>query len=323
MLANTYRDLKIDGLKCLMIFLVVLGHLTYNDWGIGVNRLIYSFHMPVFVFLSGYLTSRNTNEEKRHRWFKRTLLIYLIAQFAHILLTIGFEYGKMFLEKEAFDPAVISWRVIISPYLALWYLLCLIYWRFSVWYLFPKTNDITLIIISMGLAFLSGFIPVDHDFSFQRAFSLYPYFVMGLAFRKRGLIDKLIKLPYVYALIGLIVGLFISRLLPTYMPKFHYSNWNDLVLRITQTGLGAFLCLCVIRITYLDATEKLAKYGAYTLWIFIGHTYLIRIGEKAFPYLGISLNLIEALLLASLYCYLFYIVANLYQTHRRSKIESV
>ena len=59
------RDLKLDGLKFIMIFLVVLGHLSYNDWGMETGLLIYSFHMPVFVFLSGYFTSRSTDAARQ------------------------------------------------------------------------------------------------------------------------------------------------------------------------------------------------------------------------------------------------------------------
>lgn len=44
------RDAKIDGLKFILIFFVVLGHLQYKDYGIELNKMIYSFHMPVFVF---------------------------------------------------------------------------------------------------------------------------------------------------------------------------------------------------------------------------------------------------------------------------------
>ena len=66
------RDLKLDAIKFIMIFLVVLGHLGYNDYGLGINRVIYSFHMPVFIFLSGYFTSQNTNREKQTKWLKHT-----------------------------------------------------------------------------------------------------------------------------------------------------------------------------------------------------------------------------------------------------------
>ena len=40
----------------------------------------------------------------------------------------------------------------------------------------------------------------------------------------------------------------------------------------------------------------------YVLWIYVGHIYLLRIGEKVLQSLGISLNLFTALLLAALYC---------------------
>lgn len=48
------RDLRLDGLKFFLIFLVVLGHLHFNDYGIWIGYYIYSFHMPVFVLLSGF-----------------------------------------------------------------------------------------------------------------------------------------------------------------------------------------------------------------------------------------------------------------------------
>ncbi|MBU7465991.1 hypothetical protein KGI17_16420, partial [Lactiplantibacillus pentosus] len=54
------RDIVADNLKAILIILVVLGHvmgfmrvskLTY------LINCIYSFHMPAFVFINGYLLS--------------------------------------------------------------------------------------------------------------------------------------------------------------------------------------------------------------------------------------------------------------------------
>lgn len=46
-----------DVLKCFAIFLVILGHVvaSYDSRGYAapVNRWIYSFHMPLFMMLSG------------------------------------------------------------------------------------------------------------------------------------------------------------------------------------------------------------------------------------------------------------------------------
>ena len=44
------RDITIDFLKGIAIFLVVLGHLFPVP---PVSNFIYSFHMPLFMFLSG------------------------------------------------------------------------------------------------------------------------------------------------------------------------------------------------------------------------------------------------------------------------------
>ena len=57
------RDLYWDSLKFVLIFLVVYGHTieTYSPDG-SINRaiynLIYVFHMPLFIFISGYFSKK-------------------------------------------------------------------------------------------------------------------------------------------------------------------------------------------------------------------------------------------------------------------------
>lgn len=55
------RDLRIDAIKGFLIFLVLWGHVIqnitsnegyYDDW---IFRIIYSFHMPLFALMNGYL----------------------------------------------------------------------------------------------------------------------------------------------------------------------------------------------------------------------------------------------------------------------------
>ena len=45
-----------DHAKAIAMFLVVYGHSLATDWGIG--RWIYSFHVPMFFLVSGYLLDR-------------------------------------------------------------------------------------------------------------------------------------------------------------------------------------------------------------------------------------------------------------------------
>ena len=49
------RDYQFDNIRLLLIFFVVFGHLL-ESFAIGslLYRFIYSFHMPVFIFINGY-----------------------------------------------------------------------------------------------------------------------------------------------------------------------------------------------------------------------------------------------------------------------------
>ena len=73
------RAKEIDGMKGALIFLVVLGHFLLPLLGFGARSinlpfdLIYSFHMPAFVFLSG-LFAGHALRSPRH-WCKRCLTL--------------------------------------------------------------------------------------------------------------------------------------------------------------------------------------------------------------------------------------------------------
>ena len=60
------RNLLIDVLKGFTIILVVMGHAS--QWFSGDDRsnpfyvTIYAFHMPLFMFLSGYVCYNNRGE---------------------------------------------------------------------------------------------------------------------------------------------------------------------------------------------------------------------------------------------------------------------
>ena len=295
------RELKLDGLKFLMIFLVVLGHMSYQDWGLETGKMIYAFHMPVFVFLSGYFTSRNTEPVKRVAWLKHTALIYVLAQLVYVFLCAGLG-----------NTALVNWRGLVLPGFALWYLVSLIIWRFAVWYVFPKQRGAWLLVLSGMMAALSGLVPLDKVFSFQRSFALFPFFVAGMLFRERGLMGRLESVPAACAWGLLTAGLLLAHFLPIYMPHESYEGVRDFLLRLGQTALGFVLCLSVVRLSRIRFVEYFAPFGRYTLWVYVGHIYLITLGDKFFPIWGVRLNLLSAILLAAVYCAFFVALAKLY-----------
>lgn len=299
------RDLRIDGLKSVLIFLVVLGHLDgYNDFGLKCSQMIYSFHMPVFVFISGYLTSLKRNKQKHVSWIKHTLLLYIIAHIAHVLILCLL--GSSF-----------TWKMVVIPQYTLWYLLCLLYWRVLIWTVLKDVNDYVLLMASFILAILSGFIPLDLEFSFQRAFAFSPFFFLGVVFKKRDLMSKLEKISIWPTLVVLAIGLIIAYVLPfgMFMPRFHYVNWHKVIIRIVQSSLAFLLCVSIIRVSRCRFLEVFSKFGTYTLWIYIGHSFLVDpvVKDLWLPLFNDSYTIFVAVVLAIIICAFFVILAQLYE----------
>lgn len=72
---NNSRLIWADSLKGWLILLVILGHAIQSTLGADCDsnhvwNLIYSFHMPAFMAVSGWLTFRSINAYKsaKHNW---------------------------------------------------------------------------------------------------------------------------------------------------------------------------------------------------------------------------------------------------------------
>lgn len=104
------RDLGMDNLRCVLLFLVVLGHLM-ETFGGGrreiLYRVIYSFHMPFFLFLTGCFARFRPERLIRHLLFPYAVfqVLYLLFQYCVI--------GQK-------DPLTFQFT---TPYWLLWYLM--------------------------------------------------------------------------------------------------------------------------------------------------------------------------------------------------------
>lgn len=75
----------IDSAKGLCLILVVFGHLLYHGKFAVLNRAIYSFHMPLYFILSGFITS-NKSSESFFQFLKKQLFRLLIPTILFIIL---------------------------------------------------------------------------------------------------------------------------------------------------------------------------------------------------------------------------------------------
>lgn len=73
------RNCSLDGLKYILIVLVVLGHFIEpsrydNQMSTLIYSFIYSFHMPLFIWMNGYFYKhRAFKDELRKSLFYRDL----------------------------------------------------------------------------------------------------------------------------------------------------------------------------------------------------------------------------------------------------------
>ena len=120
------RAREIDGMKGVLIFLVVLGHFLLPLLGFGARSInlpfdfIYSFHMPAFVFLSG-LFAGHALRSPRH-WCKRCLSL--------LWLYICFKWLVFYPERAAYQTGGTwpdFWHESGTP----WFVLALFLWTFA------------------------------------------------------------------------------------------------------------------------------------------------------------------------------------------------
>ena len=88
---------ELDRYKGFLIFLVVLGHflLPVKDSGMALFSRsfygIYSFHMPAFIFLSGYFFQQSFVKRGRkasYSFFESIVLFYLLFFLKDLALSL-------------------------------------------------------------------------------------------------------------------------------------------------------------------------------------------------------------------------------------------
>ena len=182
---------EIDICKGIGIVLVVLGHAlkqtgTANMAVSIVLSVIYSFHMPLFFLLSGFLSAKIPDLEggpfgpARRRYIAgravRLLIPYTVMSLLYLPL-------KLYMNSYAIRPYELkdAWRILIgdSPNTAMWFLFIL--------FLCCAVGALTLRRQNMNLIFFAAmlFASAAYALNWQIRFPRYfVYFIMGILLRE-------------------------------------------------------------------------------------------------------------------------------------------
>ncbi|WP_266031236.1 acyltransferase family protein [Brucella intermedia] len=154
-----------DALKGAAILLVVIGHalegLLASQFNYYLYSVIYSFHMPLFVFLAGLHAKSSLTERDASNIVKRIVLPFIVFQVAYtqyVHFVPGWVYGPL------------------QPYWILWFLVSLFAWRL----LLPVFASPTGLMVAAVMGIAAGSFPqIGGDFSLSRTFYFFPFFIFG------------------------------------------------------------------------------------------------------------------------------------------------
>lgn len=309
------RNYSLDIFKGVLIFLVVFGHFLLpvkeREYTL-FNKLfffIYSFHMPAFIFLSGYFYYNSW--KRKGTKLKSVIPLIMLFLMMKILLHIS-------------DMLFYGDRNIIPDFLhessTPWYISALIFFRLSLYplELFLKLNkkkltyDAVIIYVTALIIFFTFFsmlnmnwqVRIDDFLSLDRVVSFAPYFYIGILYKKYSSLSKTsifeeINMRFFAIGAFCVLGFFVFFKYVRFYTLIFYGPWGYRIaegnilpifkgvlnpLRIIYMPYALSASYFIFAVTSLKKnflTNILKRFGVYSLPIFAFH----RIIRDAFSHL--------------------------------------
>lgn len=238
---------------------------------------IFSFHMPLFVLVTGYFAKKSMTGKQARDVLLQIGLQYVIFQSLYSIL-----------DATVFHVEDIH-RSFFAPYLLLWFLFSHACWRMLLMAMNKLTAAQQLLIAGL-LGVFVGYLPVDGVWlSISRTFVFFPFFIAGYHFSFETFSQrfkpsiKLISaflsllLLLVFSLSGnkLNVGWFYGSL--TYMQLGH-DAWYAGVFRVATYALQ--LIASIAFLAWIPMTvSRITDLGRRTLYVFLLHGFIIRVAD--------------------------------------------
>jgi len=284
------RNLQLDAMKGLAIFLVVLGHcIQSNVVKFDDNvlfRIIYSFHMPLFMFLSGYLAF-NPNRELELKYLGKKFQVLVIPCLIWYMVSYWINYYLPGRTDVGLEEYII--RFFKSPDWGLWFLWVL-FVNFCVLYLATLLSRYI-----KDFAYIIAVIAVNKITIGVLGWGLVqwhiPFFIGGYLLAKD--IDKwMFWRTYVLGLSAAAFPLLVSIWKRTMTPE-GVTNFAKFLsehrIRHCETiviygylylvpflGIGvSYLVVCIIKKTRIY--QWLIYLGGFTMEIYILHFYFLSV----------------------------------------------
>ena len=268
------RDLRIDSLKGFLIILVLLGHViaavdNVNVINHAVMGLIYVFHMPLFILISGYVTKNPAEQTPRQMW-SRVGNIFITLVIFHLLSVL-----RRYFQDDTYNPIIFSF-----PYGVLWYLMCLIYWRIMLYYT-PKwllNRPVLNLAIALLISILCGLSHLYNFFAIQRGLNFYFFFLLGYYFKQGAVNTKWWNFNVLHIAVAVILLPIIFWLFPrcgNIMNGADHYTMVDIPQKVMI--LSCSLAMCLLVFNKMPEVKMLTHIGKDSLFYYLYHIHIIRL----------------------------------------------
>jgi fucose 4-O-acetylase-like acetyltransferase len=301
------RTAYFDNAKAILIYLVVLGHLMSgylreNQYLDTLYLIIYLFHMPAFILISGHFSRKIKSLEDLKKIGKTLLLPYIIFQ-----LLYSFYYKTIFgdgVEIEFFEPRY-----------ALWFLLSMIMWKLM---LFVFGRHKIMILVSIVVSLFVGYASeVNEWLSLSRTFFFFPFFLMGYYLSRENFVKMKNKwnVRIASALAILLVG-FVYLYGDVSWQEWFFGRipYEEIRYGIFETGvLSRIFVYCLMFVsTYIFLTlvprgnHRFTAIGGKTLCVYLLHLFIIRAFKETqiFNWIADTGNYLALFIIAFIIVYL-------------------
>jgi fucose 4-O-acetylase-like acetyltransferase len=273
------RDPFFDNAKFFAILLVVAGHAIENLRDIrfahALYLFVYTFHMPVFIVITGYFSRRFTFSGGKARKLLTNLAVpYVVFETAYSTYHWAAGHAKFQIS-------------LLDPYYLTWFLLALFAWRLST----PVWQQIRFpVAVAVVISLLSGMDQLPATLEMNRVFGLVPFYVLGLFLKPEHF--ELLKKRWAAVLgaLTLIAGfaftyLFADRHMATEWVYWRSGNPTLHVDNIVGTGmrLGLLLAASVLVAAFLTLVPRRRRWftglGSATLYAYLLHGFATKLAD--------------------------------------------
>lgn len=267
----------IDSLKGYAIVLVLLGHVIVfsNPREFSQSWLfifIYAFHIPLFLFLSGYLINQKPVGPFLKFAFKKCrglLFPYFIWLFISIIVVNAFIFNNV-VWMYLLQHLVLYDNIWFLPVLFISFLILYLFIRIENILSAYKVRDLTLLLFFAGYLVSWGFEPPVQGLVLVRWFS--PFVIIGYLVAERH--EKLIEKKYLFPLASILFIL----LLPSwskYVLYFGNASVAGLVIDFILAITGIIMSIGLMQSLRKTPVDTFFQFcGIYSLEIYLVSNFI-------------------------------------------------